>query len=97
MKVQTCGYFFCYTAIYNMLSTGEVWNPCDLFKIDMPDELKAKQEEKAIKQAVKFLKKTRLCCKLTTSCFLPCKYILLQGLFVMDIFLCFQFLILSRY
>ena len=64
---------------------------------DMPDELKAKQEEKAIKQAVKFLKKTRLCCKLTTSCFLPCKYILLQGLFVMDIFLCFQFLILSRY
>lgn len=45
------------TAIYNMLSTGEVWNPCDLFKIDMPDELKAKQEEKAIKQAVKFLEK----------------------------------------
>ena len=43
------------TAIYNMLSTGEVWNPCDLFKIDMPDTLKAKQEEKAIKQAVKFL------------------------------------------
>ena len=45
------------TAIYNMLSTGEVWNPCDLFKIDMPDTLKSKQEEKAIKQAVKFLKK----------------------------------------
>lgn len=45
------------TAIYNMLSTGEVWNPCDLFKIDIPDELKAKQEEKAVKQAVKFLKK----------------------------------------
>lgn len=45
------------TAIYNMLSTGEVWNPCDLFKIDMPDILKAKQEEKAIKQAVKFLEK----------------------------------------
>ena len=44
------------TAIYNMLSTGEVWNPCDLFKIDMPDELKAKQEEKAIKQAVQFLR-----------------------------------------
>ena len=32
------------TAIYSMLSTGEVWNPCDLFKFDMPDELKAKQE-----------------------------------------------------
>ena len=45
------------TAIYNMLSTGEVWNPCDLFKIDMPDTLKAKQEEKAVKQAVKFLEK----------------------------------------
>ena len=29
----------------------------DLFKIDMPDELKAKQEEKAVKQAVKFLEK----------------------------------------
>ena len=35
------------TAIYNMLSIGEVWNPCDFFKIDMPEELKAKQEEKA--------------------------------------------------
>ena len=43
------------TAIYSMLSTGEVWNPCDLFKFDMSDELKAKQEAKAIKQAVKFL------------------------------------------
>ena len=43
------------TAIYNMLLTGELWNPCDLFKIDMPDTLRAKQEEKAIKQAVKFL------------------------------------------
>ena len=43
------------TAIYSMLSTGEVWNPCDLFKFDMPDELKTKQEAKAIKQAVKFL------------------------------------------
>ena len=43
------------TAIYSMLSTGEVWNPCGLFKIDMPGELKAKQEAKAIKQAVKFL------------------------------------------
>ena len=45
------------TAIYNMLSTGEVWNPCDLFKINIPDSLKAKQEEKAVKQAVKFLEK----------------------------------------
>lgn len=45
------------TAFYNMLSTGEVWNPCDFFKIDMPDEFKAKHEEKAIKQVVKFLEK----------------------------------------
>ena len=45
------------TAIYNMLLTGEVWNPRDLFKIDMPDKLKAKQEEKAVKQAVWFLEK----------------------------------------
>ena len=45
------------TAIYNMLLTGEVWKPCGLFKIDMPDELKTKQEEKAVKQAVKFLEK----------------------------------------
>ena len=44
-------------AFHNMLSTGEVWNPCDFFKIDMPDELKAKHEEKAIKQVVKFLEK----------------------------------------
>ena len=25
------------TAIYMMLCTGEVWNPVDLFKIDMPE------------------------------------------------------------
>ena len=43
------------TAIYSILSTGEIWNPCDLFKVDMPVELKAKQEEKAVKQAIKFL------------------------------------------
>lgn len=43
------------TAIYSMLSTGEIWNPVDLFKIDMPAELREKQEEKAIKQAIKFL------------------------------------------
>ena len=28
------------TAIYQMLSTGEVWNPTDLYKIDMPEPLK---------------------------------------------------------
>ena len=43
------------TAVYHMLSTGEVWNPTDLYKIDMPEPLKAKQKEKAIKQAKKLL------------------------------------------
>ena len=27
------------TAIYQMLSTGEQWNPSDLYKIDMPAPL----------------------------------------------------------
>jgi len=43
------------TAIYNMLVTGEAWNPSDLYKIDMPQEMLEKQKEKAIKQAVKLL------------------------------------------
>ena len=43
------------TAAYQMLSTGEVWNPTDLYKVDMPEPLKQKQKEKAIKQAKKLL------------------------------------------
>ena len=43
------------TAIYQILSTGEVWNPTDLYKIDMPELLKERQKEKAIKQAKKLL------------------------------------------
>ena len=43
------------TAVYQMLSTGETWNPTDLFKIDMPEPLKEKQKEKAIAQAKKLL------------------------------------------
>ncbi len=43
------------TAIFQMLSTGEVWNPCDLYKIDMPEALLEKQKQKAIKQAQKLL------------------------------------------
>ena len=43
------------TAAYQMLSTGEVWNPTDLYKIDMPEPLKEKQKEKAIKQPKKLL------------------------------------------
>lgn len=45
------------TAVFNMLSSGEMWNPCDLYKIDMPVELKEKQKSKAIKQAIKLLQK----------------------------------------
>lgn len=43
------------TAIYQMLSTGEAWNPSDLYKIDMPAPLVEKQKAKAIKQAKKLL------------------------------------------
>jgi transposase len=43
------------TAIYNMFITGEEWNPTDLYKIDMPQEMAQKQKEKAIKQAIKLL------------------------------------------
>lgn len=43
------------TAIYSMLSTGEVWNLVDLYKVDMPEHLKENQLAKAVKQAVRFL------------------------------------------
>lgn len=43
------------TAIFSMLSTGELWNPADLFKVDMPEHLKEQQMQKAMKQAVRFL------------------------------------------
>ena len=43
------------TAIYHMFDIGETWNPSDLYKIDMPQEMLEKQKEKAIKQAVKLL------------------------------------------
>lgn len=45
------------TAIYQILSTGEAWNPSDLYKIDMPAPLIEKQKAKAIKQAMKLLQK----------------------------------------
>ena len=41
------------TAIYQMLSTGETWNPYDLYKIDMPKEMQDKQKAKAVKLALK--------------------------------------------
>ncbi|MDA8233206.1 MAG: IS110 family transposase [Clostridia bacterium] len=43
------------TAIYNMFVTGEVWNPSDLYKTDMPQEMVDKQKDKAVKQAAKLL------------------------------------------
>jgi transposase len=43
------------TAIYHMFITGEEWNPSDLYKIDMPQEMLEKQKAKAIKQAIKLL------------------------------------------
>lgn len=43
------------TAIYNMFMTGEEWNPSDLYKIDMPQEMLEKQKQKAIEQAAKLL------------------------------------------
>ena len=48
------------TAIFSMLSTGEVWNPVDLYKVDMPEHLKEKQLAKAIQQATRFLEKQGL-------------------------------------
>ena len=43
------------TAVYHMFDTGEEWNPSDLYKIDMPQEMLEKQKEKAISQALKLL------------------------------------------
>ena len=48
------------TAIFQMMTTGEVWNPSDLFKVDMPESLKERQLSKAVKQATKFLEKQGL-------------------------------------
>ena len=48
------------TAIYQMMSTGEQWNPSDLYKIDMPVALVEKQKAKAIKQAKKLLQREGL-------------------------------------
>ncbi len=48
------------TAIFQMMTTGEVWNPSDLFKVDMPEALRERQLSKAVKQATKFLEKQGL-------------------------------------
>ena len=43
------------TAIYAMISTGEVFNPCDLQRYDIPEKLEKKQTLSAAKDAVKLL------------------------------------------
>lgn len=43
------------TAVYHMLSTGELWNPSDLYQVDMPPELKEKQLQQSLKRAAKLL------------------------------------------
>ena len=43
------------TAVFHMFKTGEVWNPVDLFKVDMPPVLMEKQKQKAIKNAIELL------------------------------------------
>ena len=43
------------TAIYHMLSTGEVWNPSDLDQIDMPPALREKEVQKSLHRAAKLL------------------------------------------
>jgi hypothetical protein len=43
------------TTIYQMLSTGEQWNPSDLYKIETPVTLVEKQKAKSIKQSKKLL------------------------------------------
>jgi len=43
------------TATFHMLSTGEVWNPSDLQKVDMPQELREKQLRHDLNRAVKLL------------------------------------------
>lgn len=48
------------TAVFQMMTMGEVWNPTNLFKVDMPEFLKERQLFKAVKQATKFLEKQGL-------------------------------------
>jgi transposase len=43
------------TAVYHMFKTGELWNPADLFKVDMPPTLVERQKHKAIQNAIKLL------------------------------------------
>jgi hypothetical protein len=43
------------TAVFHMLSAGEAFNPCGLHKIDMPQEFRDAQRQKAILDAKRLL------------------------------------------
>jgi len=43
------------TAVYTMLKYGEIWNPTDLCKVDLPPVLLERQKQKAIDNAIKLL------------------------------------------
>ena len=43
------------TAMFHMLSTGEVWNPRDLQQADMPSQMREKEVQKSIRRAAKLL------------------------------------------
>ena len=43
------------TAVYHMLSTGEVWNPVDLNQVDMPPVLQEKELQKSLRRAANLL------------------------------------------
>ena len=43
------------TAVFMMLSTGEVFNPCDLHRFDMPEHLRQRQLVASAKDAAKLL------------------------------------------
>lgn len=43
------------TAIFHMLTTGEVWNPSDLRQIDLPQNIVDSRQDKAVQNALKLL------------------------------------------
>ena len=43
------------TAVFHMLSSGEIWNPCDLQQVDMPPELRERELHKSLRRAVNLL------------------------------------------
>jgi transposase len=43
------------TAVFHMLSTGEVWNPSDLKQIDMPPEMRERELRKSLQKAANLL------------------------------------------